>query len=355
MNTNFNPLVSIIVPVYNAEAYLEQCINSLVNQTYKNLEIILVNDGSTDKSQNIIELFASQDQRIKVICKNNEGLSFARNNGIEAATGKYLVFLDSDDWLELNTIEIALNDMIHHSCDLVMWQMIKEYKDFSVKVEGPFKEDRIFTNETMSELYKRAFGPTGNQLKEPQLIDSFLSAWGKLYNSDLINKYNISFIDTKSIGSEDILFNIHYLHYCKRVKYLHKHLIHYRKTETASITKSHGSTLYPRFLNLFDYLFSEIRIKKLDESFFIALNNRIAISMMNIGLSEVSPRNTIPSKNKIINIKRYLNDPLYVNAYSKLDFKYFPIHWAFFFILCKRKNAIGVFLLLKIMRLFIKK
>lgn len=355
MSENKEPLVSIIVPVYNAEKYLNQCIDSLINQTYRNIQIILVDDGSTDRSGKICKNYSLMDNRIKLVNQNNAGLSSARNKGIEISSGSYVSFLDSDDWLELNAIEIALNELINFECDLILWQMIKEYESESIKVKGSFGKDILFTKDSMKDLYRRAFGPICSELSKPQLIDSFLSAWGKIYKSEIIKINNLKFVDTKIIGSEDILFNIQYLNYCKTAKYLNKHLIHYRKTESVSITKSHGSTLYPRFLKLFDYLYAEIRNKNLDDSFSIALNNRIAISMMNIGLSETSPRNLISTKTKIKNIKKYLNNPTYVDAYSKLEFKYFPVHWAIFFTLCKKRNAVGVLLLLKSMRVFIKK
>ena len=98
-------LVSIIIPIYNVEKYLTKCIESVINQTYKNLEIILVNDGSTDNSKEIIDKYSLIDSRIKVINKKNGGLSEARNAGIEIAKGDYIGFLDSDDWIELNMYE----------------------------------------------------------------------------------------------------------------------------------------------------------------------------------------------------------------------------------------------------------
>ena len=98
-------MISVIIPIYNVEKYLTKCIESVINQTYKNLEIILVNDGSTDNSKEIIDKYSSIDSRIKVINKKNGGLSDARNVGIELAKGEYITFLDSDDWIELNMYE----------------------------------------------------------------------------------------------------------------------------------------------------------------------------------------------------------------------------------------------------------
>lgn len=100
------PLLSIIVPIYNVEQYLERCIESIINQTYKNLEIILVDDGSKDNSGTIADTYASKDNRIKVIHKENGGLSDARNHGLDQAKGKYIIFIDSDDFIDSSMCEI---------------------------------------------------------------------------------------------------------------------------------------------------------------------------------------------------------------------------------------------------------
>ena len=98
-------LISVVIPVYNVEKYLKRCVESVVNQTYKNLEIILVDDGSPDECPQICDKLSKEDERIKVIHKSNQGLGMARNTGIENATGKYICFFDSDDYVELTTIE----------------------------------------------------------------------------------------------------------------------------------------------------------------------------------------------------------------------------------------------------------
>ena len=101
-------LISIIVPVYNVEKYLAECLDSLINQTYQYIEIICVNDGSVDNSKSILEEYASKDYRIKIINQNNQGLSAARNPGMREASGKYIMFVDSDDWIDLCTCKEAV-------------------------------------------------------------------------------------------------------------------------------------------------------------------------------------------------------------------------------------------------------
>lgn len=114
-----NNLISIIIPIYNTEKYLRQCLDSVVNQTYKNLEIVLVNDGSTDSSLEICKEYKEKDDRIIIIDKKNSGVSNSRNVGIETSNGEYITFLDSDDWLELDAIEIMMNFVIKKDVDIV--------------------------------------------------------------------------------------------------------------------------------------------------------------------------------------------------------------------------------------------
>ena len=115
-----NLLVSIIIPVYNSEAFLDRCIQSVINQSYKNLEIILVNDGSPDSSKQICDNYAAIDNRIKVIHKNNGGLVSSRKAGLKLSTGDYVLYIDGDDWIELNLIEHYIDQVLKFNADVVV-------------------------------------------------------------------------------------------------------------------------------------------------------------------------------------------------------------------------------------------
>lgn len=347
--------ISIIIPVYNVEQYLPQCIDSVRQQTHQDIEIILVNDGSTDRSSEVCDRYADIDPRITVIHKPNGGLSDARNAGTARATGTYLTYLDSDDWLEPNTCKLAYNKALEGPYDLVFWQMIKEYESGSVFVKGLFGEDRAFEGDTFKQLHRTLAGPIGLELANPPLIDSFASAWGKLYKTEIIKNNNLFQVDTKIVGSEDILFNLEYFSFSRNAYYLHKHLIHYRKDNPTSLTKTHGSTLFSRFLNLFDHMEAVIQRLNLGDAFLQGLSNRVCISMMNVGLSEVSPRNIKSRKEKIKALNTYLNHDRYITAYKNLRFEYFPIHWRLFYRFCKWRFGVGVYWMLKGMQLFIRK
>ena len=176
-----------------------------------------------------------------------------------------------------------------------------------------------------------------------------------MYKTEIIAKNKLSFVDTKIVGSEDILFNFDYFYYCNKIFYTHQYFTHYRKNNPQSLTNSHGSTLFPRFLNLFNYLENKINNYALGSLYKTALNNRIAISMMNIGLSETSPKYDKSWVAQIVSINESINNQKYKSAYQNLETKYFPVHWKVFFVLCKYRLGTGVFLMLKLMRLFIIK
>lgn len=136
-------LVSIIVPVYNVEKYLEKCVESLIQQTYKYIEIILVDDGSSDSSGKICDSLSKKDDRIISLHKKNGGLSDARNYGIKHAKGNYLVFVDSDDWIENDTIEESLRRIISDKSDIVVYGFSVDYDNGNHKIKAPYKDECI--------------------------------------------------------------------------------------------------------------------------------------------------------------------------------------------------------------------
>ena len=171
--------ISVIIPVYNVEEYLQECINSIINQTYKNLEIIIVNDGSTDNSLNICNEYQKIDERIKVFTQKNGGLSAARNTGIINATGDYILFVDSDDWLELSAVEIMTNLLKEKMADIV----ITGFNNYSKKKKTPkFYEESEKYKVFASVLYNRGINHSAcAKLYKKKLWDVFKFPEGKYY------------------------------------------------------------------------------------------------------------------------------------------------------------------------------
>ena len=129
------PKISIIVPIFNGELYLEECLNSLVNQTFNDIEIICVNDGSTDNSMKILEDFQKKDSRIEIISQPNQGVSIARNNGVNQANGEYVLFVDSDDWLDLDACAELYSNAVSNDSDIVLFNSVIENESNPVHLE----------------------------------------------------------------------------------------------------------------------------------------------------------------------------------------------------------------------------
>lgn len=150
---NAQPLVSVIVPVYNKEKYLKKCIDSIINQTYSNLEIILINDGSKDSSLETCYTYEKNDRRVKVIDQKNAGPSVARNKGIENASGEYISFVDADDEIELNTYEILVHNILDAKAQMALIGMRYIFKDKTQDVQRTVNEKSILNKKQMLELF----------------------------------------------------------------------------------------------------------------------------------------------------------------------------------------------------------
>lgn len=200
MSVIINPLVSIIVPVYNAQNSLEYCVQSILNQSYKNIEIILVDDGSTDLSSSLCDKFASQHNIIRVIHKMNNGVSSARNYGLNIANGEFILFVDSDDSISSNYVESFISESIN--ADLV----IGSIEDIYINCDGEIYKSKIRKHTTISK------GVLSEEYYN--LLDWLGGPWAKLYRKCIIDKYQLKFDETVGIA-EDQLFNFNYYRYIK--------------------------------------------------------------------------------------------------------------------------------------------
>lgn len=186
------PIISVIVPIYNVEKYIHRCVDSILNQTYKNLEIILVDDGSPDNCRKIADKYQSSDSRVKSIHKENGGLSDARNYGMKYATGEYVLFVDSDDWLKKEMIETLYNLSIKNNADIVQSGFYYAYNNYLLYDDRYYTEDMKPVELNKQELMK--------ELVINERVKNF--AWGKLYKIDLIK--DIPF--EKGILFEDVFW-----------------------------------------------------------------------------------------------------------------------------------------------------
>lgn len=208
------PKVSIIVPVYNVEKYIERCVNSLTAQSLEDIEIILVDDSSKDSSLKICRRMAAQDNRIKVIHKVNEGAGLARNAALEIAGGEYIGFVDSDDFVEKDMFKALYEKALEYDSDLVMsgvlfvdGNMFSEKGECIRKVY--FDSDTHFDNE--ESLKKLKMGIVGSLPEDEDDSRYGMSIWKNLFRHDIIKKNNITFRSEREMLSEDALFMIDYI------------------------------------------------------------------------------------------------------------------------------------------------
>ena len=220
------PLCSIIVPIYNAAIDLVPCMESIHRQKYQNLEIILVNDGSSDSSLEICRMYARLDPRIIIIDKANSGVSDTRNAAIERATGKYLQFVDADDYLDLNATRLLVEAAEENEADLVIASYCSVQQGENMQVFSFLPPDTL--------MDKPAFA---RHLMEEPASSYYGVMWNKLYRRDLVMQHHIRCSEEIS-WSEDMLFNLEYIRYAERFFALRTPVYYYVRRRRGSLTSS---------------------------------------------------------------------------------------------------------------------
>lgn len=230
-------IVSVIVPVYKVEKYLDRCVESIVNQTYKNLEIILIDDGSPDKCPQMCDEWAKKDERIKVIHKQNEGAGLSRNVGIENSTGKYICFFDSDDYINLHTIEKCMSAVNEHGSDMVLFGAADvDYngnilKNIDFNIGDTYLKNNAITEVLLPELISHDF-------RKVEGNDLVFSLWTVFVSTELIKNNNLLFLSEKEIFSEDSYFLLELYSKVKSVAIIPEGL-YYHFINTASLSHSY--------------------------------------------------------------------------------------------------------------------
>lgn len=212
MELSSDPLISIVVPIFNKEQLLLKCVESILRQTYKNFEILLVNDGSTDNSKNIIDNLGDQYPCIKIFHERNRGVSVARNIGIENAEGHFITFVDPDDSLEQQYLEVLLHNSIKYGAEISIISA-------NVEVNGELKENPFFIEagliekeRAIKQLYDSSY------MKESAPFIDVGVPWGKLYDLNFLKKHDLKF-NIKLLRNQDNIFNLYAFQYANRLYY----------------------------------------------------------------------------------------------------------------------------------------
>lgn len=242
--------ISVIVPVYNVSKYLEICLDSILNQTYTNLEIICVNDGSTDGSLNILKKYAKKDERIKIINKKNGGLSSARNAGLEVATGDYVSFVDSDDWIDKEMLFKLSKSMEENNTDITICavrcydEKNREYNDTNPYFTLGFF-DKSFDNKVFSYKDTKTF-----------IMDVCVMAWNKLYRKSFLDKCGAKFPHGLIFEDGPFFFSVYFK--TKRVSIVRDLLYYYRINRKGSIVEKGGKNFID-IINVVELMYNSLK------------------------------------------------------------------------------------------------
>lgn len=236
-----NPTVSIIVPVYNAEKTLKRCVDSILGQEYEDFELILVDDGSTDGSGSLCDAFGNQDSRVRVIHKENGGVSDSRNMGLKLARGKWLQFADSDDWVTADATRLLVRKAEADSCDMVVADFYRVIGD-RVSHKGDIEEDQVLSREEYAAY----------MMENPS--DYYYGVlWNKLYRRELVERYGLR-MNTEISWCEDFLFNLEYIRRAERFGALRTPVYYYVKTKGSLVSQSMSiSKVVKTKLTMFEY------------------------------------------------------------------------------------------------------
>lgn len=242
--------VSVIIPVYMVEDYLDRCVESVVNQTLKEIEIILVDDGGKDRCAQICEDWAKRDERVKVIHKQNQGLGMACNTGIEAATGKYVAFVDSDDWVEEDYLETVFNHAEDCKADAVYSGIRRVDEHGNKKTMSVAGKNGYFKGQ---EIVDFALEMIADPVNSPYERRRQMSSKIVLYSNEIVKRENIRFKSEREYVSEDLLFNLDFLTNCTCVAEIAQIFYNYF-FNTTSLSNTLGKGRFEKYKNLRGYL-----------------------------------------------------------------------------------------------------
>lgn len=349
-------LISVIVPVYNAEIYLEKCIRSILCQTYTNFECILINDGSTDLSRDICNRLALSDERIIVCHQDNTGVAVARNKGLDVANGDWVMFIDADDWIEPDTLAKSISVAREHQADIVGFNLAV---DISSKVipAPPIKPNILIKEgEDLKFFIIDSMLPYYDLIRNNVSISisSIRSSCCKLYSRKTYTQ--LRFIPGVAIG-EDMLFCISAYNIVTKVVFINEYLYHYTSNTSSAMYKfrpdigtiNTAISQFAKKINFEKFTKQEIAIYNLG-LIYEYLYNELYFYVNH-------PSNNLPFKKKVRYLNSKLKEGLYDSCklyYEKAVIRFFPLHQRIYLMLVKGKKTTQILLLHKIIN-FIKK
>lgn len=307
-------MVSVIIPIYNVEKYLKKCIDSVLEQTYTDLQIILVDDGSPDNCGKICDEYKAKDSRVEVIHKENGGLGLARNSGMEIVRGEYLLFVDSDDWIDKNHIEIIVDAAEKGNYDVVLFGYKKCSNDGAVLNKSKFIKLGSYDN-VIGDILFPIIAPADSEPKDDVLP---IGSCFKLHKVQIIKDNNLKFINEKECISEDMFFNIDYLSNCKNALILETYGYNYRVNPN-SISNAYSPKRTDRTFIFYKKLSERLKGDLRFEPYIEHRVQRCYLGKCRTALRMIEA-SSLTKKEKIHEVSRFLNNECTVSA-----LKEFPI------------------------------
>lgn len=251
-----NPKISIIVPCYKVEQYLDRCMQSLLNQALKNIEIILIDDGSPDNIPVMCDNYAKNDNRVKVIHKKNSGLGLARNSGLDIASGEYVAFVDSDDFVDIEMYLSLYEKANQNNCDAVFCSYYIEKRNGRGWIRSnEIEKDTMFLGKEIDLFMLDMIASSPSEIIDRRYA---MSVWHAIYKREIIENSYIRFLSEREIASEDIPFQISFLKRSHRIEYINQAYYYYCNNSN-SLTATFKKEKFYNFLRLYDILSEEVK------------------------------------------------------------------------------------------------
>ena len=339
MSKSMKPRVSVILPIYKVEKYLDRCMHSLLNQTLKDIEIIMVDDGSPDNSPTMCDRYAKEDSRVKVIHKQNAGLGFARNSGLEIATGDYIAFVDSDDFVSVTAFEILLKVALEENADYVMCGYKSVRNNICVSEHKDVNQKMVME---VPDCYNVLRGMIGIDPDSEYSYRHNYSVWHGIYKSTLFTEGGIRFCSERDLISEDLIFHLSLIPLCRKIVIIPDLLYNYCLNDN-SLTTTYRKGRFEAVLKLWKVSVGMVASTSLED-----MKIRLDYLLLDVTLSAISYEVRY-NKNNALDVLKTIsaND----EVHQLLDS--YPIHRLcrkhyLFFSLLKRKAYKTIYCLLKI-------
>ena len=331
-----NNKVSVIIPVYNAEKYIVECIESLLSQTLQECEFIFVNDGSNDNSREIIQKYQKLDNRIKLINQKNQGVSIARNVGLSMAAGEYVGFVDADDYIEKDMYEVLYNSAKENNCDVVVSNFESELEGHKIITKYSFPLNTVLEKDYIEQELLQYF------LKK----DDLNTTCNKIYKNKVIRENNVNFPEKIALG-EDGMFNMQFFSYASTMKYVDYTGYHYKEVAGSATRNISEKDYFKRALEVYRLQLPEIYTGKVDQ---VKMWQLKSIKLVNSVMSYIhiyfSPSKDISFSKRYKYVKKMINHTELRNAlsiYYRENYSTLGRYEKFLVSMIKRKLIIGLY------------